>query len=157
MKSYLYIGESQCNAVKLKLNELHNYLNENKNVQFNFNLNKMNTEKTLSELNLLINSFKSYLKKDICFSIWEHLYDFSAINKLMNSFKFYVRNDIFFSIWERLPDFSVVNELFEIACEKITAYNKTKSEILLTYEDSVFSIDVRTMLKKFQFEYNSFF
>ena len=156
LQNTLFLGENKCKAIKLKLNELHNYLNENRDVQFNINLDNLDTTKTLSEFNMLINSFKSYVKRDICSAAWEGLYDFSVVKEQQNLLRSYIKNDPCFSKWERLYGFSSVKELFETVQEKIAAFNALKNEILLTYEDSIFSINVKSMVKKFQMEYISF-
>jgi superfamily I DNA and/or RNA helicase/very-short-patch-repair endonuclease len=118
--------KNQFNAFKAKLLMVNNYLMENTDLHFSVGSEKIKSIKTFSEF-----------------------------NDLFESFKFYVRSDTCFSIWEQSNIFPKVKVLFEKITEQVNTVRKLKEEILSKYEDAIFKIDAKSIIKRFQMEYTS--
>jgi superfamily I DNA and/or RNA helicase len=77
--------------------------------------------------------------------------------KKLNYFKSFVRDDIVYSIWERSLNFSEVKILFNELEKNINIYNSILDKIMSKYEKKILALDAKTLLKRFQLEYSSVF
>ncbi|MFP3088980.1 AAA domain-containing protein [Treponema sp. TIM-1] len=80
---------------------------------------------------------------------------FSEFNKLLNYFKSFVRNDESYAIWEQLFDFNELLQSFDELQTMAAKYNSILNEILVKYDKDIMKIDAKQMLKRFQLDYSS--
>jgi very-short-patch-repair endonuclease len=78
-------------------------------------------------------------------------------NDKLNYFKTFVRNDDTYSIWERIFDFSEIRESFKDLEKNLNTYHSFLNEILLKYDKEILEIDPNALLKRFQLDYSSIF
>jgi hypothetical protein len=76
----------------------------------------------------------------------------------LESFKSYVRNDELFGIWEQVFDFNNVRDLFSQLSQYINKYETEIQDVKDKYNKSVISLDIETLLHRFKSDkYNSIF
>jgi very-short-patch-repair endonuclease len=78
-------------------------------------------------------------------------------NEKLNYFKTFVRTDNAYSIWEPLFSFSEIKESFTELSGRINRYNSILEKICTKYKKEILEIDSEALLKRFQLDYSSVF